>query len=485
MTTLAVSPLSGAAASRRDRRAKIVATLGPSSSDAATIWALFDAGADVFRLNFSHGSHAQHRASLQTIRRIEHERGRPIAILQDLQGPKLRIGTFADGPVELLAGAGFRLDLEDRPGDASRAPLPHPEIFAALVAGTDLLLDDGKLRLRVTACGPGFADTVVMAGGTLSERKGVNVPSVLLPISALTPKDRVDLAFGLSLGVDWVALSFVQRPEDLDEVHAIVQGRAGVLAKLEKPAGIDALDAIIARADAVMVARGDMGVELPAEQVPRIQKRIVGACRAAGKPVIVATQMLDSMVHAPVPTRAEASDVATAIYEGSDAVMLSAESASGRYPREAVAMMGRIIREVESDPHYREIVEASPRALGGGVADVICQCLRTAAALLPMAAIVTYSRSGATALRAARERPAAAVLSITPDMHIARRLALAWGIHSVHADAAVSGVPELVEQARRVARQEGIARAGDQLCIAAGTPFGVVGSTNFIHIAKA
>ncbi|HNG49202.1 MAG TPA: pyruvate kinase, partial [Plasticicumulans sp.] len=338
----------------RLRNAKIVATLGPASSAPDTIRALFDAGADVFRLNFSHGSHEDHRARLERIRAIERETGRPVGVLADLQGPKLRVGTFAHGPVTLAEGAAFRLDLErDRPGDAGRVAMPHPEIFAALTEGAELLLDDGRLRLRVERCGPGYADTRVIAGGLLSERKGVNVPDVVLPLSALTAKDRADLDFALELGVDWIALSFVQRAADLDELRALVRGRAGLVAKLEKPAAIASLDAIVAASDALMVARGDLGVELPPEQVPAIQKRIVRACRRAGKPVIVATQMLESMVGAPVPTRAEASDVATAIYDGADAVMLSAESASGRFPLEAVAMMDRIIARTEADPEGR------------------------------------------------------------------------------------------------------------------------------------
>ena len=468
----------------RKRKAKIVATLGPSSSDAATVRDLFDAGADVFRLNFSHGTHAQHQARLEIIRQVERETGRPIAVLLDLQGPKLRIGALANGPVTLAAGAAFRLDLDPAPGDAKRAPLPHPEIFAALEAGTELLIDDGKLRLKVLHCGPDFADTQVVVGGTLSDRKGVNVPSVLLPISALTPKDRADLDFGLTLGVDWIALSFVQRPEDLHEVKAIVQGRAAVLAKLEKPAAIESLDAIIEAADAIMVARGDLGVELPAEQVPRIQKRIVRACRAAGKPVVVATQMLESMITSPVPTRAEASDVANAVYDGADAVMLSAESASGQYPREAVAMMDRVIAEVESDPNYRTGIDASHTAPQAVVADAICLALRQTAGLLPVVAMVTYTRSGTTSLRAARERPAVPVLSMTPELTTARRLALVWGVHSVHADDRVADVPDMVTQACAMAQREAFAKPGDIVVIASGMPFGVAGTTNFLHIAK-
>lgn len=470
---------------RRQRHGKIIATLGPASSDRATIAALFDAGADVFRLNFSHGSHTDHQSRYDLIRAVERERDRPIAVLLDLQGPKLRVGRFADGPVTLAEGARFRLDLDTTPGDTTRAPLPHPEIFAALQAGHDLLLDDGKLRLRVLACGADFAETEVIAGGVLSERKGVNVPSVLLPISALTAKDRADLAFGLELGVDWVALSFVQRPEDVQELRALVQGRAAILSKLEKPAAIADLDAIVALSDAVMVARGDLGVEMPAEQVPPIQKRIVRSCRQAGKPVVVATQMLESMVSAPVPTRAEASDVATAVYDGADAVMLSAESASGRYPREAVAVMDAIVRAAEADPHCRTVVEASGFAPQPTVGDAICAALQQSAELLGAAAIVTFTRSGFTSLRAARERPQAPIVSVTPDLATARRLALAWGVHSVHVPHDVDDVPGMVQAASTLARAEGFAQPGDTIVIAAGMPFGKAGTTNLLHIAQA
>ena len=470
---------------RRQRRAKIVATLGPSSASLATIRALFDAGADVFRLNFSHGSHAEHRERAALIRRVEQETGRPIAILLDLQGPKLRIGRFAAGPVTLEANAAFRLDLDPAPGDATRVSLPHPEIFAALEPGAELLLDDGKLRLRVEACGLDHAHTRVVAGGPLSERKGVNVPGVLLPISALTAKDREDLAFGLELGVEWVALSFVQRPEDLQELRELVQGRAALLAKLEKPSAIEGLDAIVEASDAVMVARGDLGVELPAEAVPRLQKRIVRACRRLGKPVIVATQMLESMVASPVPTRAEASDVATAVYDGADAVMLSAESASGRYPVEAVAVMDRVIRAVEGDPYYRTVIDASHVAPVASVADAICTSLRQTADLLPIAALVTYTRSGATSLRAARERPVAPVLCVTPQLHIARRLALAWGVHAVHVGEGIHDVAGMVETARAVVRAQGFAAPGAPIAIAAGMPFGTAGTTNLLHITEA
>jgi pyruvate kinase len=468
---------------RRQRNAKIVATLGPASSDAATIRALFDAGADVFRLNFSHGSHDQHHDRVDIIRRIERETGRPIAILLDLQGPKLRVGAFVGGPVELAPGATFRLDLDATPGDASRASLPHPEIFAALKPDTDLLLDDGKIRLHVEDCGPDFARTRVVAGGQLSDRKGVNVPGVILPLSAITEKDRGDLEFGLSLGIDWLALSFVQRPEDIDEVRKLIGGAAAVMAKLEKPMAINQLEAIVERADGIMVARGDLGVEMPPEQVPTVQRRILRACRHAGKPVIVATQMLESMVTSPVPTRAEASDVATAIYDGADAVMLSAESASGQHPIEAVAMMDRIIREVEKDPHYRKVVDANHLPPQATSADAICAALRDAAHTVSAKATITYTSSGFSSMRAARERPEAPILSLTPNASTARRLALVWGVHSVWTNE-TTDINTMTELACKTALHEGFAQPGDNVVIAAGVPFGLPGTTNMLRLAK-
>lgn len=468
---------------RRQRNAKIVATLGPASSSLETILALFEAGADVFRLNFSHGSHQQHKERLDLIRQVERDMGRPVGVLMDLQGPKLRVGTFASGPVRLVPRASFRLDLTDRPGDADRAFLPHPEIFAALNPGTDLLLDDGKIRLQVEECGPDFAHTRVVIGGDLSDRKGVNVPNVILPLSALTEKDRRDMEFGLELGVDWLALSFVQRPEDLKEARALAKGRAAIMTKLEKPAAVERLDAIVDLSDAVMVARGDLGVELPAERVPSIQKQAIRTCRRSGKPVIVATQMLESMVSAPVPTRAEASDVATAIYDGVDAVMLSAESASGKYPVEAVKIMDRIIAQVESDPHYRQMIEASHTPAQATTADAICCALRRVASTLPVAATVTYTSSGFTSLRAARERPEASILSMTPNIATARRLALVWGVHSVHTPD-IKNVDEMVEHARHTALGEGFAKPGDSIVITAGVPFGAPGTTNLLRIAQ-
>jgi pyruvate kinase len=468
---------------RRYRHAKIVATLGPASSSVDMIRALFDAGVDVFRLNFSHGTHGQHQERLELIRQVERERARPIGVLADLQGPKLRVGTFAAGPVRLVPDAAFRLDLTDAPGDVSRAYLPHPEIFSALKPGTNLLLDDGKIRLQVIDCGADFADTRVVVGGMLSERKGVNVPDVVLPLSALTAKDRQDLEFALELGVDWLALSFVQRPEDIDEARELAKGRAAIMTKLEKPAAVDRLDEIVAKSDSIMVARGDLGVELPAEKVPGIQRAAVRACRRLGKPVIVATQMLESMIAAPVPTRAEASDVATAIYHGSDAVMLSAESASGSYPVEAVTMMNRIITEVESDPHYRDLLDSSQTPAEATTADAICAAMRQVAAILPLAVTVAYTTSGSTSLRAARERPAAPIVSMTPSLATARRLALVWGVHSVHTRD-VSDVSEMVGCACRTALEQSFAQAGDTIVITAGMPFGTPGATNLLRIVQ-
>ncbi|GLU33285.1 pyruvate kinase [Trinickia caryophylli] len=468
---------------KRERHAKIVATLGPSSSDPQTIRRLFDAGVDVFRLNFSHGSHDDHLQRLRHIREIEKETGRPIGVLLDLQGPKLRLGTFESGSVVLSRGQRFLLDTDLTPGDASRAPLPHPEIFAAIEPGSELLLDDGKVRLRVVSKGPDRAETTVIVGGRVSDRKGVNVPGVMLPISAMTGKDREDLAFGLEQGVDWVALSFVQRPEDIDEARAIIGDRAWIMAKLEKPRAIDHLDAIAARCDGIMVARGDLGVELPAEQIPELQRRIVRVCRAAGKTVVVATQMLESMTESPVPTRAETSDVAGAIYEGTDAVMLSAESASGKYPLEAVSMMNRIIARVELDPEYRAGIDASHTPAQSTAADAICCALRTVVQLIAPAVTVTCTSSGFTTVRAARERAPSAIMALTPSLAVARRLALVWGTHPIALRTA-HDVDDMIALACDTARHEGFANTGDSIVIAAGLPFGESGTTNLLHIAK-
>lgn len=472
---------------RRTRNAKIVATLGPASTDPEVIEQLFLAGVDVFRLNFSHGSADDHRARAATLRDIERRRGRPIAILADLQGPKLRVGTFEGGPVQLEVGRPFRLQLEPIPGSAQAVTLPHPEIFAALVPGAELLLDDGKLRLKVERCDAGSADTTVLVGGRLSDRKGVNVPGVVLPISALTAKDRRDLEVALEIGADWIALSFVQRPEDIHEARGLVRGRASLVAKLEKPAAIDRLEEVIDATDAVMVARGDLGVEMPAESVPPLQKRIVRLCRQRGRPVIVATQMLESMIESPVPTRAEASDVATAIYDGADAVMLSAESAAGKHPLGAVQIMNRIIERVEADPLYRQFLDTSHSGNIPGqtdVADAVCCAMRRAVALMQPSAIVCATHSGHTSLRAARERADAPILSLTPLQSTARKLALAWGVHSLHVGE-VGNLDEIAKLAGQLVRSEGFGEAGDPFVAIAGMPFGTSGTTNLMHIGFA
>ncbi|MFZ6773562.1 pyruvate kinase [Undibacterium sp. SXout7W] len=468
---------------RRQRKAKIVATLGPASNTKEAILALFLAGADVFRFNFSHGTHQDHQLRCDIVREIERSYGRPIAILADLQGPKLRVGQFAEGKVFLENGATFTLDNDPAPGSAQRVCLPHPELFSVINAGQSLLLDDGKLRLQVLHSDATHIHTKVINGGILSDRKGVNVPDAVLPIPALTEKDKRDLDFALDMGADWIALSFVQRPEDLLDARALIGQRAGLLAKLEKPAALDRLDEIVAVSDAIMVARGDLGVELPPEQVPGAQKRILRSCRTQGVPIVIATQMLESMIAAPVPTRAEASDVASAIYDGADAVMLSAESASGAFPEQAVAMMNRIICEVEKDPLYRNMLDAQQVPPLSNKGDAICSALRSVTHIIGARATVTYTSSGHTTLRAARERPSAAILSISPKQEVARRLNLVWGVHSTVNTTPLT-IDELVSAACHTAVAEGFAQAGEHIVITAGIPFGESGSTNLLRIAE-
>jgi pyruvate kinase len=468
---------------RRHRNVKIVATLGPASSSYQMIRALFEAGADVFRLNMSHGTHDDIRARHVHIRQVEADLGRPIGILADLQGPKLRVGTFANPDGEDLAnGAKFRMDLSDAPGDATRVQLPHPEIFAALVPGASLLVNDGKIRLKVDVCGKDFADCTVTVGGTISNRKGVNVPDVVLPLAALSPKDLKDLEFACDLGVDWLALSFVQRPEDVVQARELARGRAAILSKIEKPAAVTAYDAILAVSDGIMVARGDLGVELPVHSVPPIQKRLVRGARAAAKPVIVATQMLESMIENPMPTRAEVSDVATAIYEGADAVMLSAESAAGKFPIEAVTTMDNVAKSVEKDPTYRSVIEASRKVKRETIAEGIVSAAREIAEATDIKAIACFSQSGTTASLVARERPHVPVIALTPLVATARRMALTWGCHCAI-------VPEqerfkgAVLAAVKVALDAAFGAKTDQIVVTAGVPFGVQGTTNILRVA--
>lgn len=467
---------------RRQRNVKIVATLGPASEDEKTIRRLVEAGADMFRLNMSHGTQEEHRARYNIIREIEADYDRPIGIMADLQGPKLRVGTFKNGVEELVPGAQFRLDLNPEPGDASRVCLPHKEIFSALAPGATLLVNDGKIRLKTIECTDDFAVTEVVVGGEISDRKGVNVPDVVLPLAALTEKDRSDLEFACELGADWLALSFVQRASDVEEGRALAKGRAAIMVKIEKPAALKAIDEIIKAADGVMVARGDLGVEMQVQDVPPIQKRLIRACRRVGKPVIVATQMLESMIHAPVPTRAEISDVAHAIYEGADAVMLSAESAAGDYPVESVTTMDNVAIRVEQDEIYREIIEKSRTPSRERTADAITVAAREIAETIDVKAICCFTHSGTTALLAARERPPVPIITLTPFVRTARRLALVWGLHTV-----VTGEVErfkmAVVSAARAARLEGFATDEDRIIVTAGIPFGKPGTTNILRIA--
>ena len=473
-------------AARLSRRTKIVATLGPASSSEDRIAALAEAGVDLFRINFSHGLHEDHGKRIAAIRAVEERRGRPIGILADVQGPKLRVGTFVGGRAPLVPGERFTLDLDLTPGDQHRVSLPHPEIIQAARVGSLLLLDDGRLSLRVIACHADKLETEVVTGGILSDRKGVNVPDVVLPIPALTIKDRADLEFALQHGVDYIGLSFVQRPEDVEEARGLVKGRAWIMTKIEKPQALDNLDAILRLSDAVMVARGDLGVELPPERVPLEQKRIVRAARQLGIPVVVATQMLESMISAPTPTRAEASDVATAVFDGADAVMLSGETAVGQYPIEAVSIMKRIAMQVEADQGWQAMQEAARPAPDGTTADAIAYAAQQVAQSIGAAAIVAYTLSGRSAVRISRERPACPVLGLAANLTAARRLSVAWGVQalSVGEHEASETMAHVVEAAVEVAQKAGLAVPGDLLVIAAGVPFGRAGTTNTLRVAK-
>ena len=467
---------------RRMRRVKILATLGPASADRAMLAKLFEAGADVFRINMSHASHDAMRERIRMIRSLEADYGRPIGILVDLQGPKLRVGQFADGAVDLAKGASFVLDADETPGNHDRVHLPHPEILHALRPGHTMLIDDGKVKLLVTEASPERAVTSVVVPGRISNRKGVSLPDTEIPVAAMTPKDRSDLDAALNEGVDWIAVSFVQRADDVAEVKKIARGRALVMAKIEKPQAIARLDEIIEMSDALMVARGDLGVEMPLEKVPGLQKRITRSSRRLGKPVVVATQMLESMITSPVPTRAEVSDVATAVFEGADAVMLSAESASGQFPAEAVATMNRIAEEVERDPLFAGIIASQRTAPEPTGADAIAYATRDVAETLDLKAVVAWTASGATGIRIARERPSIPIMALTPLIDTARRLALVWGVHAFVTEDA-RNADDMAERACRNAFGEGFAAVGERVIVVAGVPFGSPGATNMIRIA--
>ncbi len=467
----------------RNRRMKIVATLGPATSDAERIEALFKAGADVFRLNFSHGAHEDHAANISAIRRVEKKLGRPIAILADMQGPKLRVGRFAAGHVVLQWGRPFRLDLSPQPGDSSRVQLPHPEIMAVASAGFSLLLDDGRIQLEVVRQKPDHLETRVAVGGRLSDRKGVNLPGAVLPIPALTEKDRADLAFALDCGVDYIGLSFVQRPEDVAEARELVGGRALLMSKIEKPQALEQIEEILRLSDAVMVARGDLGVELPPEDVPLIQKRLIRAAHRWGKPIVVATQMMESMTENPSPTRAEASDVATAVFDGADAVMLSAETATGKYPIETVRMMDRILTRTERDEDARAARAGMRPKPEKSSADAISGAARQVADTIDASVIAAFTTSGVTALRVSRQRPDCMILGLTPQAEVARRLALAWGVHPLVCEGTFT-MTETVAKATQLASRSGLAKRGEEIVVVAGVPFGKSGGTNSLRVAR-
>lgn len=467
----------------RKRQTKILATLGPASNTPEMIRKLFDCGVDAFRLNFSHGEHKDHQARVEMIRAIERETGRPIAIVADMQGPKLRVGKFKDGKIALSVGQRIRLDLDPTLGDETRVNLPHPEVINSMTIGSHILLDDGKVRMEIVERGDGFLIGEIKAGRTLSNNKGFNVPGVILPIAALTPKDRVDLEAALNMGVDWIAQSFVQKPDDIREAKKLIAGRAALMIKLEKPSALTYLDQMIALADAVMLARGDLGVEIPPEEVPVVQKRVVRAVRFAGKPIVVATQMLESMIESPSPTRAEANDVATAVFDGTDAVMLSAETAAGQYPLEAVQIMDRICQRVEKDDLYRSIMNADhPIARANDTSDAITIAADQVAKDIDASCIVTYTTSGGTALRAVRLRPPMRVVCMTQNMSTARRLSLSYGVLGLKIDT-ITTFGDAVKVAQTMIGQEKIAQKGDRFVMTAGVPFETPGSTNILRVA--
>ena len=465
----------------RGRKVKILATLGPASNNAAMLRRLFTAGADAFRINLSHGDHKTHARTIKAIRALEKEFNRPIAVLCDLQGPKLRVGSFEAGQAVIPHGRKFTLDRDPKPGDATRVCLPHPELFEVLHAGQRLLINDGKIRLRVTEAKKDRIVCTAEVGGVISDRKGVNVPDAEVPIPALTDKDRADLEFAVEQGADWIALSFVQRPEDLAEARKLMGGKGALCAKIEKPMAVKRLDEIIALADAVMVARGDLGVELNPEEVPPLQKKIVNTTRLTGKPVIVATQMLESMIESPAPTRAEVSDVANAVYDGADVVMLSAETAAGQWPEEAVMMMDSIARQVERDEAYRQRVRLLDTRPDPTVADALAHACLTIADTVAISAISVFTSTGQSARRVTRERPSVPVMVLTPSVTVARRVALLWGAHPV-ATRDIGSFDEMIGKAKRMALRHGFGDAGSKLVVMAGVPFGLSGATNLLHV---
>ena len=469
---------------RRNRNVKIVATLGPSSSTEEMVSRLFEEGVDVFRLNLSHGLHDEIKKRHEIIRKVENKFRRPICILADLQGPKLRCGDFKGKQAELVAGQTFVFDKEKTLGNYKRVYLPEFEVFKSLKKDSKVLVNDGKIKLVVKEVSENFVSTEVLVGGIISDKKGINVPDQLLPLSALSKKDLSDLEFVCSLGIEWLGLSFVQRAKDIKEAKKIVRGRAAILSKIEKPSAVDAFNEILEETDAVMIARGDLGVELPIETLPPIQKRLVRQCRDSGKPVIVATQMMESMINSPVPTRAEVSDVAQAIYEGADAVMLSAESAVGNYPIEAVRTMNSIATEVEKEKTYRQLIESSRTPLKGDVSDAITVAAREVAETTNVKVICCFTETGTTASLTSRERPKVPIIALTPKITIARRLTLNWGLHCIVTEE-LERFKMAVVNAAKAARMYGFANNDDKIIVIAGVPFNVSGTTNILRVAPA
>ena len=465
---------------------KILATIGPSTASEEMSEKLVLSGVDAFRFNFSHGTHAEHAERLKIVRALSEKYGRHLTVVADLQGPKLRIGTFKTDKVLLQKGQKFVLDMLDENGDETRVQLPHKEIFAALKAGDKLLLNDGNIELEVLSNENQVAQTVVKVGGYLSAHKGVNLPNVKLPISAITQKDKKDLEFALNLGVDWVCLSFVQSVEDVRMARNLIGDKAWIISKLEKPSAIDELDDIVKESDGIMVARGDLGVECPIQTVPVLQKRIVKTCRKYGRPVIVATQMLESMIVNPTPTRAEVSDVANAVFDGADAVMLSAETAAGSYPAEAVAMMHQIITQVEEDAsYYSRVQQDKDLSDCDDMADAITYAASEMTNILPnMAGVVTYSATGFTTFSMARERPARPIIAITLSIEVARRLGLVWGVRSFFNPEVFNDITKLQDTALQVARDAKVGQKGEYLVVTAGYPIGVRGMTNLIYTVQ-
>lgn len=468
---------------RRERFAKIVATLGPASSDKAVLEKLFKVGVDVFRLNFSHGEHEQQKKNIENLRILEKKLNKPITILQDLQGPKFRVGLFQGDKVELTKGQSFQFDQEESLGDAQRVYLPHPEVFSSVKAGDRLLIDDARTCFEVLSNDGKVIECTHIYGKSIANNKGLNLPDTVLDVPVLTEKDKVDLAFGLENGVDYVALSFVQRATDMHYLREIVGDKAAILAKIEKPSAVEDIEAILHASDAIMLARGDLGVEFPPEKLPGIQKTVIKKAREIGKPIIVATQMLESMIESPVATRAEATDVDAAISEGADAVMLSGETAVGKYPIETVSFMNRMIVEAEKDHRYQHSMKHADFSRATNTEDAISQAVKATVNALPIAAVACFTTSGGTAIRIVRERALTPLIAMTPDIKLARQLQLHWGVDAdVLTD--IKRFRTAVVAAVKTVKERGYGKAGDWVAITIGVPFGRAGSTNTLRLAQ-